>query len=102
MLWFFALVTRYTIIRCFTTIHNSGKREKEREIKGCWDGGAVTGKVLPYQASHGVGRRECGVGGTAPAPLVGRPANQFYFLSRKTSRVPSVHAPSTFYVHYLT
>lgn len=30
---------------------------KERKIKGYWDGAAVEGKVFPYHARYGVGRK---------------------------------------------
>lgn len=31
--------------------------EKERKIKGYWDGAAVDGKVLTYHARYGVGTK---------------------------------------------
>lgn len=66
ILWFLELLTRYTIIRCFSTIRSGGNRE--RGIEGSWDGAAISRKSIPIRQGRGLqrtgqGRRKLGIWG---------------------------------------
>lgn len=83
ILWFLELLTRYTIIRCFTTIRSGGNRE--RGIEGSWDGAAISRKSIPIRQGRGLqrtgqGRRKLYLG-VAPALSICRLTDEAYFLS---------------------